>query len=742
MQIYPVILCGGSGTRLWPASRPSRPKQFIPLVGDRSLFQDTVLRLQGISGAAEPIVVAGAAHRAVIERQLADLGVGGVVLIEPEGRDSAPAIAAAAGWIAARDPEGIAVVVASDHHISDAAAFCGSVTVAAKAAALGRVVTFGVKPASASTAYGYIEAGDTLPEAPGVFALKRFVEKPDAATARAYIDAGYLWNSGNFVFAGSTLVEELSHYAPDVMQAVDAALAEAAHEGAAVRLGDSFRKAPKISIDYAVMERTDRAAVAPVDFTWSDLGAWDAVWAASPRDADGNSSLGQAMLIGSKNSMLRGAPRGPLVVGIGLNRIGIVVESDAVLVCDLAASQDVKLAVDRLKLEARSELSFAPDGGLAADRDRFERWLMASALPLWWAIGADHAQGGFHEAIDQQGRAVAVDRRARVQGRQVYVYATGAAMGWPGPWRDAITHGLDGLMSAYRRPDGLFRTLIHADRTVADDTVVIYDQAFVLLALAAAAKAAPEQRPVLTETATSLLATLRATRSHPAGGFVEAGGATPFYANPHMHLLEAALAWEEAGGGPVWRALADEIVELCLARFINAQGALLEWFDADWRPVQALAGHIVEPGHQFEWAWLLERWSRLRGRADAHVAAQRLFDVGELGVDWTRGVAVAEMLDDLATPHDPVARLWSATERLKAGLILAEAESDPKRRAGYLAAAEGAAQALFRYLDTDVPGLWRDKMGADGRFREEPAPASSLYHIICAIAELRARGPA
>ena len=719
MHIYPVILCGGSGTRLWPASRPSRPKQFLPLVGSRSLFQDTVARLQRIRGAEAPIVVAGAGHRAAIVRQLAEMGVEGVLILEPEGRDSAPAIAAAAAWIVARDPHGIAAVVASDHHIPDADAFAASVERAAKAAAAGRIVTFGVKPTVPATAYGYIQPGEPLPGAEAVFAVKRFVEKPDAPTAQAHVQDGYLWNSGNFVFAASTLIEELQRHAPEVAAAASAGLAEAGAAGTAM-LGASFRSAPKISIDYAVMERTDRAAVAPVDFAWSDLGAWEAVWAASAKDGDGNA--GAAVLIDSRDCLVRS--EGPTVVGIGLKRIAVIAEADAVLVCDLASSQGVKAAADRLKAAGSLVVDTpSPAAELPALTEELRRWLFGTALPVWWALGADHDRGGFHEKLDGDSRPVTAPRRARVQARQIYSFATAGDLGWNGPWRSAVEHGLDYFLGRYRRPDGLFRALVGADGAALDDTAMLYDQAFALFAFAASASVLPERAEHLTADARAVVETLRASRSAERG-FTEAGGPTPFQANPHMHLLEAALSWEALDPAGPWRGLADEIVELCLSSFIDLEsGALREFFDERWSPAPGVDGRIVEPGHQFEWAWLLERWVRLRGEAAAGRAARRLFEVGRRGVDPLRGVAMDALLDDLSV-HDASARLWPQTERLKASLILGED-----------AEAAAAARALKGYLDIPAAGLWRDRLAVDGRFVEEPAPASSLYHIVCAIAE-------
>jgi mannose-6-phosphate isomerase len=370
---------------------------------------------------------------------------------------------------------------------------------------------------------------------------------------------------------------------------------------------------------------------------------------------------------------------------------------------------------------------------------QLKRWLFDQALPLWWRIGADHVRGGFHEVIGQDGVAVDRDRRARVQARQVYVYATAGALGWDGPWRDAVEHGLSYFLTRYRRPDGLFRTRVKADGAVADDTAVLYDQAFALFALALAYRVLPERGELVVE-AQDLLGQIQASFALPNGGFFESSPERPYQSNPHMHLFEAMLAWREVDADPdrqrVWNAQADAIGELCLTRFIDAEsGALREFFDADWAPAPGLDGRIVEPGHQLEWAWLLIRWARLRDRADALVAATRLFEIGVgPGLDRGRGVAVQQLLDDFSV-HDPVARLWPQTEWLKAALALAAATPSRPELADQV---RQAGAALRLYLDTPVAGLWWDRLEPSGRFIDEPAPASSLYHIACAIAELQA----
>jgi mannose-1-phosphate guanylyltransferase/mannose-6-phosphate isomerase len=722
LQIFPVILCGGSGTRLWPASRPSRPKQFIPLVGPRSLFQETLARVAPLAGAGRPLIVAGPAHLPLIRRQVADLGVEAEILIEPAARDSAPAIAAAAAWIARRDPKAVVVTVASDHHIPDAQAFRDSVLTAAEAARQGWIVTLGVAPTEPTSAYGYIEVGDRLDPAPGVNRVAQFVEKPTRQVAETYLRRGFVWNSGNFVFAAETLLKEIEAHQPDLLPPVNAGLDTVVERDGATVMGEAFRDAPKISIDYAVMERTRSAAVARVGFAWSDLGAWDAVLAASARDVDGNAVAPGGHLLDCRNTLVRTA--GVPIIGIGLDRVAIVADEDAILVCGLDDAQKVKQAAELVP--AGPKAAFAD---LAAAQAGLAQWLRTSALPLWCTLGVDTEVGGFHESLDQAGQPVVASRRARVQARQVYVYATAGRLGWKGPWRAAVEQGLAFIEGRYRLPSGLYRTLVGPDGAPQDDTIRLYDQAFVIFALAAAARAEPDRRPALEAKAAAIVAALEAERRAGAG-FTEVGGTTAYQSNPHMHLLEASLEWVEAGGAPAWRELAARLVGLCLASFLDKRtGALREYFDAAWTPVSGTVESVVEPGHQFEWSWLLRRWSRLNGGdAAALAAADRLFEIGQGGTGG--GVAINGLTEDLAVA-DASARLWPQTEWLKAALARpASPESD--------AAAVSAANALWRYLETPAAGLWRDRLKPDGAFVDEPAPASSFYHIACAISELTA----
>ncbi len=732
MSIFPVIMCGGAGTRLWPASRPSRPKQFVSLSGNLSTFQSAVLRMAPLGEGERPIVVCGTRYEDIVRRQLAEIGQEAVLLLEPEPRDSGPAMAAAAALIVELDPRGVAAIVASDHHIPDDEAFRTAITLAGEAAARDWVVTLGIRPSGPSAAYGYIDPSDVVAEG-AVLRVRRFVEKPDAERAAGFLAQGFLWNSGNFVVGARAMLEELDQHAPDLGRAARSAVAEATRTGSVVRLGASFRTAPKISIDYALMEKTGRAAVLPVDFTWSDLGAWDAIHAVGDQDDAGNSVLGDATLIDSAGCFIRNETGLRLAV-VGLRDVAVVAERDALLVCALDASQSVKTVVDQLKVLGAAEIDLPAPPDLAAWAERYEVWLKTSALPLWWALGADHAGGGFHEALADRGAPVSAPRRARVQTRQAYVYATAARMGCPGPWRQAAEHALDFFLSRYARPDGLFATLVSTEGEMLDDTPMLYDQAFALLAMAAVARIAPDRQDVR-DRARSHLDRLSLMRA-PARGFVE-NGPWPYQANAQMHLLEAALAWLEATGDDVWGALADEIVALALDAFIDPRGLFLrEVFDESWRPAVGDDGRLIEPGHQFEWAWLLMTWSRLRPGRDVSAVIVGLMQAGERGVDPRRSVAVDALWDDLSV-RDGRARLWPQTERLRASIACLGRDGGAGDDRFKQVAVESAG-ALWRYLETPVPGLWRDKQATDGAFVDEPSPASSLYHILGAVMVLQA----
>ncbi len=346
---------------------------------------------------------------------------------------------------------------------------------------------------------------------------------------------------------------------------------------------------------------------------------------------------------------------------------------------------------------------------IRALNDQLKDWLFGHALPLWWETGADHARGGFYERIDLAGRAVDGPRRARVAARQTWVFATAGSLGWSGPWREAVAHGVRAL-DVYARADGLYGILADAEGRILDDTPAPYEQAFALLALSSAHAVLGgdfEARAVRLRDALLASGIVR-----PDGGVLEQGA---LQANPMMHLFEAVQAWTRVSDDPAWGALADAIAASALARMIDpATGALCEQYAPDWTP---RADGDVEPGHQLEWGWLL------LAHGSGGEAARRLVEIGESrGVE--RGVAIFSLGRDLA-PRDRSARLWAQTERIHAHAV-----------AGRWNDLAPAVEGLRRFLDVPVVGTWRDRLLPDGTFVKEAAPASSLYHILSAVQAL------
>lgn len=352
-NLIPVILCGGAGSRLWPASRETYPKQLFAFGGGNSLFQDTVARVAG-EGFGRPVIVTGNDYRFLVAEQLRALGIEADILLEPMRRDSCAAIAAAAAFALSRDPDSIVLVLAADHAIPDMESFRAHALRGIKAAEAGHIVTFGIKPGFAATGYGYIRPGAGLPGLAGVNAIAAFVEKPDAATAAAYVEAGYLWNSGNFLFGARVFLDELARMAPDVHGPATAAVTAALRDMDFLRLdGAAFSQARPTSVDYAVMEKTALAAVVPSDFGWSDIGSWAAVWDLAAKDADGNAATGDVVFQSAANCYAYSPHM--LTTVVGVENLVVVTTRDAVMVTAKEKSEDVKALVTRLAGMGRRE---------------------------------------------------------------------------------------------------------------------------------------------------------------------------------------------------------------------------------------------------------------------------------------------------------------------------------------------------------------------------------------------------
>ena len=348
--IVPVILSGGAGTRLWPASREAHPKQFLPLLGDRSTFEETLKRVSDPAVFADPIIVTGEDFRFLVADQLARAGKAGRIVLEPMRRDSAPAIAVAAELAYAADPEAVLLVLAADHLVTDAAAFATTAEAGLAAAEAGALVTFGIRPTHPATGYGYICPGDLMDGR--VRMVAAFVEKPDEATASRFVVEGYLWNSGNFLFRADVFLPELARFEPAIAEAARAVTASTLAD----RVGnvsferidrEAFAVSPAKSVDYAVMERTDRAAVIEASYAWSDLGSWDALWTMSDKDAAGNAVRGAVSLVDTRNSFVASDDVHTAV--IGLEDVAVVATKDAVLVAKRSVAGELKTLVADLR---------------------------------------------------------------------------------------------------------------------------------------------------------------------------------------------------------------------------------------------------------------------------------------------------------------------------------------------------------------------------------------------------------
>jgi mannose-1-phosphate guanylyltransferase/mannose-6-phosphate isomerase len=344
--IIPLIMCGGAGTRLWPASREGRPKQFLPLFGPHSTFQETIRRVSEPALFGRPIVITNELYRFLVAEQLAALGVEADILLEPVRRDSGPALVAGALFAQRHGDDPTIVALAADHAVGDPSAFATACRIARDAARKGHIVTFGVRPTRAATEYGYIRTGDAL--SAELFAVAEFVEKPDAATAERYIAQGYLWNSGNFVFRAGRLVEEYRRFEPDSIDAVVAAIERAGSDLGFVTIDpEAFASVTARSIDYAVMEKTRQAAVIPVSYAWSDVGSWNAVWELSPRDAAGNAAQGSAVFVDTRDSYV--STDHALVSLFGVENVVVVASQDAVLVARRDDADGLRRLVQKLK---------------------------------------------------------------------------------------------------------------------------------------------------------------------------------------------------------------------------------------------------------------------------------------------------------------------------------------------------------------------------------------------------------
>lgn len=592
-RIVSFVMSGGVGSRLWPLSREDNPKQFHDLSGDGSMLAKTLRRLTARPEGETPIfLIAAERHAERVHADLAGLDLsGGGPLFEPTGRNTAAAVALAALRTLSEFGDSLVLVVPSDHEIATPKQFWQSVEVGSEAALAGRLVVFGIRPTQPETGYGYIEVSG---ENSGVFDVSRFVEKPDLATAQSYLKAGtFYWNTGIFLFRAGAMRDAFAAFQPDIWQATEAAYKAATSDLSGLYMPlELYAAIPSNSIDYAIMERAKDIAMVPAGFRWNDLGSWQSLLDVGPADAKGNVVVGDVVAIDCENSYIRSDGR--LLSAIGMKDVAIVSTADATFVAPVSHSQHVKKIVEQLEKSGRLETRFTPAHDRVIEsgawRRRVHHWLFEETLPLWSTAGVDERHGGFHEALGFDAQPMVKPKRMRTTARQIYAFAVAKARGWDGPADRLIAHGIAFMAGKGRTDRGGWVRTLNVDGSVADATEDAYDHSCVLLALAHAHMCGnPEALRLGQETFVFLDAHLEDARMT---GFLETSdGEGERRSNPHMHLLEAFLAWYEATGDRTYLRRAARIIDLFRSHFFDAESWTLgEFFDAGWKPAAGEKG--------------------------------------------------------------------------------------------------------------------------------------------------------
>lgn len=737
-KIVSYVMSGGIGSRLWPLSREDFPKQFHDFSGHGSMLARTVARLDHAGAHNPPIyVIASEAHADRLHAQISGLPLhGGRPIFEPVGRNTAAAVALACELTLREHGDRLVLVVPSDHEISTEEDFWATIDAGRDAARQGQIVIFGVQPDKPETGYGYIETGK---EHNGIFDVLRFTEKPAAELAQHYVQSGrYLWNSGLFLFSAATMKQAYQTFAPAIWQKTIAALDQARTDLSGTWLPfDLYKKVPANSVDYAIMEHAPHIAVVPARFHWNDLGSWqsllDAQAGIASRDAAGNVIVGDVVAINCERSYLRS--ESGLLSAVGLKNMAVVATVDATFVAPVSQSQNVRDVVAALEKTGRLEAKFTP----APDRvpvagayaERVQHWLFEETLPLWSTRGVDD-RGGFHEALGFDGTPVRCERRMRTMARQIYAFAIAGERGWDGPFQDLINHGLAFISKDGRTARGGWVATFDANGHVKDATEDLYDQSFVLLALAHAHKAGNRQALALAMETFSFLDSYLA--DHQGKGYFETpANDRPWRrSNPHMHLLETMLAWHDVTGDNGYLQRAERIVELFRHAFFDADNWTLgEYFAADWQPAPGKPGDICEPGHHFEWASLLVSYARHGGKSHVVRLARKLYASAVAnGLNRATGLAY-NSVSRHGIPIDCDSRSWSQTEIIKAAIAL-DSNEGPDLKPEI----ETRVGRLFRWhIEAAPKGMWIDSIDKDGRGRSKHVPASIFYHLVTALTQ-------
>ncbi|MER8692933.1 mannose-1-phosphate guanylyltransferase/mannose-6-phosphate isomerase [Mesorhizobium opportunistum] len=733
-RIVSFVMSGGVGSRLWPLSREDNPKQFHDLSGDGSMLAKTLRRLAARSGGETPIfLIASERHAERVHADLAGLDLaGGGPLFEPTGRNTAAAVALATLRTLSEFGDSLVLVVPSDHEISTVRQFWQSIEAGAHAARAGRLVVFGIKPTQPETGYGYIEVAA---ESGGIFDVSRFVEKPDLATAEGYLQAGsFYWNTGIFLFRAGAMRDAFVAFQPDIWQATEAAYEAATSDLSGLYMPlELYEAIPSNSIDYAVMERAKDIAMVPAGFRWNDLGSWQSLLDVGPADDQGNVIVGDVVAIDCENSYIRSD--GSLLSAIGMKDVAIVSTIDATFIAPVSHSQHVKKIVEQLEKSGRLETRFTPAHDRVIEsgawRRRVHHWLFQETLPLWSTSGVDERHGGFHEALGFDAEPLMKPKRMRTQARQVYAFAVASARGWDGPADRLIAHGIDFMAGKGRTDRGGWVRTLNVDGSVADATEDAYDHSCVLLALAHAHMSGnPDALRLGEETFAFLDAHLEDSRMT---GFLETSdGEGERRSNPHMHLLEAFLAWHQATGERAHLRRAARIIDLFRSHFFDPESWTLgEYFDAEWKPAVGDKGLWTEPGHHFEWASLLVDFAERSGQAELRGFARKLYASAiASGLNRATGLAYGAVSRQ-GLPLDLASRSWPQAEAVKAAIAL-NGSGGPDLKPEI----EARVGRLFRWhIDPAPLGLWIDRIDERGRSLASDVPASIFYHLVCALTQ-------
>lgn len=735
MTILPIVLCGGSGSRLWPLSRATSPKQFHNLASRKTMLADTLDRVSSSSNKgfyATARVIGSAQFSSEISEQCrSSTASTDRIILEPCMRNTAAAIAAAIADLAVENPSQIVLVLPSDHHVTEVKKFSALMHQAAKdVEANGGIMTIGIKPTRPETQYGYVEREDTSGP---IYNVARFREKPDLKTAEEFLASGsFFWNGGIFMFRVSDMVQEFERQQPTIWENAKLASENGKRVGKKLFLNEEhFAACEKISIDFGIIENAKTIRTIEANFDWSDLGSWNQLHEVSAQDQDGNTLIGDVSTYEVSNSYIRAEDR-PVAIA-GLDDIVVVSQPDALMIVHREKSYMVRELHGLISKTNWPPKTVSSAGKQIPYTDNIKHWIFDQALPFWAKNGFDFEQGGAHETLDYDGNPVDLgQKRLRVTARQIYCYAKALELGWDRPeCEKIINHCVNTLTSTGWHKDSGFIHLYNLDGTVQDDTRDAYDQCFVLLGFATLWQAT--KSPIAKEWGDKTLKFMDDVLADPVhGGYFETPERSGTRrANPHMHFLEAMLAWYDATGDQSYLVRAAKIIDLFKTKFFDHENwRLHEMFDSAWNPLGDDVNK-VEPGHHYEWVWLLLRYAKLSGDNSVKSYARKLYATALAFGHHPKTDGVAQFVDGDGSHISPIGRLWSQTEALKASIAMKQhgLHVDGNLEVRML------DQLYNRYLTTPSSGGWYDGIDEEGRVVSDNMPSSTFYHVFCAFIE-------